>query len=322
MREHPIPQDVTGYKFHIIGNLTLKQFIEVAGGVVLAFVFYKISLPTILKWPLLVTSLALGGLSAFVPIAGRSFDQWIITFFKVIYRPTLYYWKRVPQIPDIFSFQPKNPNRQFQPEVDLLPQKHQRVDEYLASVNYTSPPTNQMINQPTQTESSETQRINQVLNYFADNQVVNQQIEATTDQVPIAPKHQTATDAREANNNESVANKPDSQPPVKPTPMPNNTVIFNQNLPLPSIPTQANKLVGMVLTQNNDLIPNAIIEVYNQAGVIERAVKSNALGQFFITTPLPNGTYTLKTNKDGLVFEPLSLELVGNIVPPLKIIAS
>ena len=34
MREHPIPQDITGYKFHIIGSMTLKQFLEIAIGVI------------------------------------------------------------------------------------------------------------------------------------------------------------------------------------------------------------------------------------------------------------------------------------------------
>ena len=32
IEQHPIPQDVAGYKFRLIGDMTLKQFIWLAGG--------------------------------------------------------------------------------------------------------------------------------------------------------------------------------------------------------------------------------------------------------------------------------------------------
>ena len=94
MREHPIPQDISGYRFHIIGNMTLKQFIEMAGGCVVAVIIYATNLPTIIKWPLIGLSIGVGALIAFIPIAERPLDHWVITFFKVLYRPTNFSGKK------------------------------------------------------------------------------------------------------------------------------------------------------------------------------------------------------------------------------------
>ena len=70
------------------------------------------------------------------------------------------------------------------------------------------------------------------------------------------------------------------------------------------------------------LTTDGIVEIYNEQGGVERAVKTNALGQFFITTPLPSGNYTLKVSHDTLEFQPVDLKLAGTTVPPLEIIAS
>src|SRR5438045_3308890 len=40
MENHPIPQDVTGFQFKLIGEMTVKQFAYLAGGVVLAWVTF------------------------------------------------------------------------------------------------------------------------------------------------------------------------------------------------------------------------------------------------------------------------------------------
>ena len=309
MREHPVPQDITGYRFHIIGNLTLKQFVEVAAGVVIAIIFYKLGLPVIIKWPIIITSLAAGALGAFVPIAGRSFDQWVIIFFKIIYRPTQYFWKKEPTIPDYFTYTPKNPNQALQPEVDLTPQRRQRVYEYLQSVENTASNTPNdwgVTYNPTDTGQA-----------VVVNQVESHKTPPTTQQNPPSVTHIPQPTPPTANSR--------AEAPTKPTQTPTNSheaVVFNRNLPFPTTPTTPNKVVGMVLTKDKDLVPNAIVEIYNQAGTVERAVKTNALGQFFITTPLASGDYILRTTHDKLRFAPVTLKLTGEIAPPLEIVAS
>ncbi|NCN51023.1 MAG: carboxypeptidase regulatory-like domain-containing protein, partial [Candidatus Pacebacteria bacterium] len=69
----------------------------------------------------------------------------------------------------------------------------------------------------------------------------------------------------------------------------------------------------------NELIVNAIIEILQQDGTVARAVKTNALGQFFVTTPLANGNYTITVDKDGFSFEPMSIQLTGDLVQPIEV---
>ena len=94
IEQHPIPQDVAGYKFRLIGDMTLKQFIWLAGGIILGLFIYQLPLPFFFKYPLAALAVGLGAGIAFVPIEGRSMDKWLIAFIKSIYSPTQYVWKK------------------------------------------------------------------------------------------------------------------------------------------------------------------------------------------------------------------------------------
>lgn len=94
MEQHAVPQDITGFKFKLVGDMTLKQFGELASGAILAYIFYASTLPAFLKWPLVTLLGFLGFALAFLPIEERPLDVWIINFIKAIYQPTLYLWKK------------------------------------------------------------------------------------------------------------------------------------------------------------------------------------------------------------------------------------
>lgn len=96
MEEHAVPQDITGFKFKLIGDMTIKQFGELAFGAICAYVIYASGLYPIFKWPLVVFFAAFGVALAFLPIAERPLDVWLINFFRAIYRPTYYVWKKDP----------------------------------------------------------------------------------------------------------------------------------------------------------------------------------------------------------------------------------
>lgn len=87
---HPIPQNVTNFEFHLVGDMTLKQFGYLAAGVGLAFlVFTTLSTSQpILAWPIIVISALLGVAFAFLPIQERPLDHWVVAFFKAIFQPT------------------------------------------------------------------------------------------------------------------------------------------------------------------------------------------------------------------------------------------
>ncbi|MCB9801408.1 MAG: PrgI family protein [Pseudomonadales bacterium] len=391
MREHPIPQDITGYKFHIIGSMTLKQFVEIALGVGLGGLIYSTNLPEPVKWPLIIFSVAIGGMVAFLPIEERPLDHWIITFIRVMYRPTQFFWKREAIIPDFFNFTPNmNTSAKDDFDVDFTPYKKERIREYLTSVP--------SVTDPYAFDSSEVQRMDAILNSFSsvdaqpavvakkielekpqlgvrvrnfrpqyqervvyqdDGQGnmratvpgvtdVNQELaEMYTKRQQLAKQQKSARDvaqevaipeteliavvdpAKQAERDEAAAAQPQTTPYQMSyaTDQADNTTSpqavdeaeFNINLPFPEPPTEPNKLVGMVLSQNNDLIVNAIIEIIKPDGTVARAVKTNALGQFFVTTPLDSGDYTLSVEKDGFIFEPMSILLTGTQVEPIEI---
>jgi hypothetical protein len=94
-----------------------------------------------------------------------------------------------------------------------------------------------------------------------------------------------------------------------------------KDLPFPAAPTAKNTIVGMVLSPQGQIIDNAIIEIRDKQAMPVRATKTNRLGQFFISTPLKNGTYEIEVESQNHTFPIQKLKLTGQIVDPLKITA-
>ncbi|MBQ6449803.1 PrgI family protein [bacterium] len=113
MQEHLIPQDISNYKFHLIGELDLKQFGECMAGVIIAVIVNQMSWPDIIKWPIMIASVGFGLLSAFVPIGGQPVSHWIVVFFKALFSPTKFYWRKQTVIPSYFTYELPARNREF-----------------------------------------------------------------------------------------------------------------------------------------------------------------------------------------------------------------
>ncbi len=94
IQQHPLPQDISSYRFRLIGDMTLKQFASLGICLVLAIIFYSFPLPFFFKYPLVFFFVLLGFGTAFVPVQGRTLDVWLIAFIKSIYSPTQYVWKK------------------------------------------------------------------------------------------------------------------------------------------------------------------------------------------------------------------------------------
>lgn len=90
MEPHPIPQNVTTFEFHLVGDMTLKQFGYLGAGLGIAYLLYAtmfFPIP-VLAIPLILISVLLGVAFAFIPIYDRPFDHWVGAFFKAVYSPT------------------------------------------------------------------------------------------------------------------------------------------------------------------------------------------------------------------------------------------
>lgn len=92
MEQHPVPQNVTTFQFRLVGDMTIKQFGYLAGGIILGYIGYKLPLPFFFTWPLAIASGLLGFGLAFVPIEERPMDVWIASFIKNVYNPTQWVW--------------------------------------------------------------------------------------------------------------------------------------------------------------------------------------------------------------------------------------
>ncbi|GIK84486.1 MAG: hypothetical protein BroJett025_11080 [Patescibacteria group bacterium] len=389
MQEHPIPQDITGYKFHIIGSMTLKQFGEIFLGVIFAVIFYKTNLIAVIKWPLILLSVGIGAAAAFVPIEERPLDHWIITFFKIMYKPTKFYWKRVPNIPDAFKYEPLQKDTKDEITLDLTPAKRQRIKEYVSSIpevklatqDFTTDEISKMQDiltsfttvqvtqavvapaQPVQEKPRMDVRVRKMRKPLIPETIIFEdstgfslpvsigniyEEEKKTTARPIQTKKTLLTSDQVAHSIEipeeklvrTISEKEEEEKIngvhsamtdtsektyIQPEAIPTTQTIatqdasYNQDLPFPIKPTEPNKVVGMVLSQNNELLTSAIVEIQTPEGSIARAVKTNALGQFFITTPLKVGDYNVVVEKSGFQFQPKHLKIDNTIIPPMEI---
>lgn len=91
---HRIPQDVTGFQFKIIGDMTVKQFAYLAGPTFLAWIFFQLPISLFIKLPLSLLSAGLGASLAFLPIEGRPMDAMIANFIKALFNPTLFVYQK------------------------------------------------------------------------------------------------------------------------------------------------------------------------------------------------------------------------------------
>lgn len=282
MKQHPIPQDITNYKFHLIGSMTLKQFAEVAVAAVLAFIIFKTNLIAIVKWPLIFFTVGLGAALAFVPIEERPLDHWIQTFFKNIYKPTKFFWKKASKIPDFFNYKISSVQSDFfAPNVNLNPARKQRINEYIKSI-----PEAERVDE---FDAGENQKISALLNQFDD-------VKVDQDKVKIEVKKQE---------------KPNLQTRVRDLKAPQEE-IDNKKY-------SANQIFGSVIGQNGQKESEVIIEIKDQSGESLRVIKSDEDGNFVASNPLKNGSYQVIAEKNDQKFPILQVELTGQILDPLVI---
>lgn len=395
MIEHSVPQNVTSYQFHLIGNMTIKQFLLLLIGIGAAGLLYTTNIIGIIKWPLIIIFVLIGIAMAFVPYEERSLDQWIVNFVKAMYRPTKFFWRRLGSPPELFSFTPRTGN-------DIVPvrpgtsatNRRRQVNQYLSTLkpvsdqNTSSDPldmfggdtsginalfdsvkpaknvvpseevavklklgvrsrplaeqnvspgeiqteivvntiapaaptpefTIEPVNAPVEAPSTNNSlrhpgetMLNTVGTVSVEQQTHTAQFQADADQTP-----QAATATPESAFSEAV-NVVQAETSADASIVP---VVFNRALPFPSLPTQPDILIGMVYDAAGSILPNAILEILNEQGNTVRALRTNSLGQFYTSTPLPSGNYIIEVEIDGHVFPRFSLQTQNTVLDPIEI---
>lgn len=260
MDNHPIPQDVTGFEFKLIGEMTVKQFAYVATGAIFGYLVYLFPVSILFKLPPIAIFTFVGFAFAFIPISGRPMDKMIFNFFKAVFSQNQYTYREPTMAPSIAAPQTApNPAFQAQTENPML------IQAQLPSSQVKTP---EVQNQP-------------------------------PEPVPQTP---------------ALAPKPLMQ---EKTAIPT----FAAPKEIPFATFAPNIINGLIKDAREDVIPQIIVEVKDTGGVSQRAFKTNKLGQFSASTPLPNGTYIIEF-EDPLKrfqFTPVSLVLNGSILPPLQV---
>ncbi len=327
---HPIPQNVTTFEFHLIGDMTLKQFLYLATGVGIAylvFVFAAAPAP-IVAWPIIIISSFLGIAFAFIPIADRPLDHWLKAFLKATYSPTQLTWKKDSKL---FNDEPLFKGR---------------LNVYLSSQSQpqpkTTPPASPPANRggptplPTSEELIKTVKLAnqaqslQVKIIEAEREL--SQIKTQVESHPTDPKAYTGqfnavfsslqqlveegADIKQELarlTNEPVIPAGEVQVRVVSVPKPKPTQVT-----LTSVPNIIN---GIVVDSGGNYLDSVVVVIHDKEGLPVRALKTNKLGQFSGSTPLPNGTYNVELEKDGLVFDILQISLEGKLLAPIIIAA-
>lgn len=330
MQQHPIPQNVTQYQFRLVGDMTLKQFLELAGGIVLAYLFFASNLIFIVKWPLVILSLLFGAGLAFFPIEDRPLDQWITNFIKAIYQPTRFTWQKTNKVPRLFLFSArpaevvntitktiKAPNISDPTKaVSDLSEQEASIVKSIDSLFSTipEPTTTGPITQIAEGKIAKPSVIVRKLKPAAE--VANVTIHASTS-TPISIPKNEGTD--QIQTPQAPISNVIFTAPSAPKTTTTETRSAPKNITLPASPKVPNLITGAVVDQNGKLIENAIVQIVSSDGIPQRAMKTNSLGQFYTSTPLSPATYIIEVDKTGLTFTPQQIVVNNTILSPVEL---
>ncbi len=332
-QQHPIPQQISSYQFKLVGNMTLKQFFQIAGGALFSLLFYASNLHPVIKWPLVIFFALFGAALAFLPFEERPFEQWIISFFKAVYTPTAYFWKKATKVPVFFKEETPMPQEHV-----VAPHGEKELEKYLQSLpgrgtsvfskleeaenaflskltglfggggtrtieTPATPSVAQQASDKKQQEMKVPQNVPTVIPQGYKPRVVVEEKKSSF-QIQQPTEAKTATVAQTFTAQDVISGK---------------AAQFSIGAAPPLPPEKPNTLTGQVLDAGGKIVESAILEIRDVAGRPVRAVKTNKVGHFLIVTPLQNGKYEIISEKEGLDFEPLTFEATGSIVPPIAI---
>lgn len=411
MEQHPVPQDIKSFQFKLIGDMTVRQFAFLAGGLIVAYLVFILPLNFFLKWTIIITSVFLGVGCAFVPINERPLDAWITAFFRAVFGPTQRIWRKEVLPPSFLTAQPRQARVKGPPPTTYL-EDRKKLEEYLATLpkktqeavdeeekkrllkiasatraeevalplaeGKTLPArptvaTTPALSQPAITirnhEEGEARHLPTLsglrvrklgtlrrevpitkesppelfekaeeVTRVAMGEVLKQKrIEEYKEEIAklTAEKERLLREAKKerekARRAREVAAKIAAKKKeaailerAKPAPLPAVAEPTQQagpikKLVLPKITDVANVINGVVADSEGNVLPEAIVVVKDRDGTPVRALKTNSLGQFAISTPLPNGAYSIETEKEGFKFDIIYQEVKGAVLPPLEI---
>lgn len=308
MDNHPIPQNVTGFQFKLIGSMTIKQFAYLAGGSIFAFFFFSLPFPFILKFPAALFAFILGFALAFLPIDGRPMDHLLLYFLKALFTPNQYvYQKEGEEEKPLPKDLPNNSQEKEETEEERkeLVQETQLLTQELEEAKVH--PTSSTHEKVLELEEQLREVLRQRQELERQIQVLNQKLSDRTEPSVDVP---TPIGSGPTASSSKTAHVPKA-PPFDPGPTGIGTDV-------------PNLIAGVVKDPRGNVLPNILVEVKDKEGNPVRAFKTNGLGQFTSTMPLANGTYTLifEDPRGAHKFDSLEVTANGEIMSPVEAIST
>ncbi len=329
--------------------MTLKQFFQLAGGFLVALIFYSSPLIGIIKWPFVIVSALLGVGLAFLPLEERPLEKWIFAFFKAIYAPTEFYWEETKTPVKFFMDEPAssvNANTAAPQEKalqDYLSVANQRTGSsakmemaeqgFLATLTgiftgVVSPVTTGIPPAPAQS-AAPTPAVTPLTMPKEPISAPQAPVEQKEIQIPQTAPIKVVSNIPHLVIEERKADPLAPEPQitthqVAPTMAGEEMIstkqaLFSIDAAPPSPPTIPNVVVGQVVDENRRIVEGAIMEIRDSGGRPIRALRSNKAGHFITVTPLEIGKYDVLTEKDGFDFTAISFEATGNLIPPILV---
>lgn len=103
MQQHPVPQNITSFQFKLVGDMTLKQFGYLAGGIIAGILASKLPYPAIFNYTLAGTFAFSGFALAFLPIEDRPLDVWLKNFVISVFSPTQFIYQKTGGVLDFMN---------------------------------------------------------------------------------------------------------------------------------------------------------------------------------------------------------------------------
>jgi len=328
LEQHPIPQNISTYEFRLVGDMTLKQFFQLAGGIVLALIIFRLPLPAFIKYPLVLLSVTVGVLMAFIPINGRPFTQWLVAFIRAVYAPTEFSWQLLDESPvtpaasppppaatasipsSVPTTTPSSPSSIDPNRVASLPPLP--IVTFSGSKIEPAKPTQTLYSTSAQSAPSSPPPSSDTASATKAETPPPSTPAAPPAPAPIAPRPSAPPVPSVSTSSPLVT--PPTPPPSAPPASVTNLV------PPPSLP---NILTGIVTDSQDKALDSAIVEIIDaKTGIPARALRTNRTGLFQIATPLSPGDYQIQVEKDNFSFPPTSIKVANTIINPIIIKAS
>lgn len=308
MENHPIPQDVTGFQFKLIGNMTVKQFAYLTIGIVFAVVLWQLPISFLIKFPFCAFFAILGAGLAFLPVSGRPMDLMIGNYIKALIRPTQFVYSKVGgqiYFPNKAPTVSAGPVRQYKNVISPFPKD--KLKAYLESLEQVGPKN--------KVDEKENNFLMSIAGFAADN-ISTPQLNLQQGSIPRNPPIKPLINQKETVFSPTMT----AQPIAAPVQTVKQTGIMKN---IPATPDFPNLITGITRDPRGNALSNILVEIKDKDGNPVRAFKTNEFGRFASATPLINGEYSIEFEdpKTQNKFEKILINATGQIIPPIDAVS-